>query len=84
MQRAMDDAVIPENNPRRKKLSRGTKKYVSVVPSHFIQTDVSGVKGETSIFSNMIFCILLSCTFYITDLLCILIMMFPIHERNAA
>ncbi|KAL1555222.1 DNA ligase (ATP) [Salvia divinorum] len=55
MQRATDDAVIPENNPRRKKLSRGTKKNVSVVPSHFIQTDVSGVKGETSIFSNMIF-----------------------------
>ncbi|XP_041996130.1 DNA ligase 4-like isoform X1 [Salvia splendens] len=55
MQRAMDDTVIPENNTRRKKLSRGTKKNVSVVPSHFIQTDVSGVKGETSIFSNMIF-----------------------------
>lgn len=47
-----------ENKPKRTKLSRGAKKNISVVPSHFIQTDVSRVKGETSVFSNMIFCIL--------------------------
>jgi len=33
------------------------KRNVSVVPSHFIKTDVSDVKGETLIFSNMMFCI---------------------------
>ncbi|GFP84377.1 DNA ligase 4 [Phtheirospermum japonicum] len=55
MQRAADDAAVQENKPKRAKLSRGAKKNVSVVPSHFIQTDVSQVKGETSIFSNMVF-----------------------------
>ncbi|KAK6139800.1 hypothetical protein DH2020_026476 [Rehmannia glutinosa] len=53
MQRATDNAVVQENKPKRTKLSRGVKKNVSVVPSHFIQTDVSRVKGETSVFSNM-------------------------------
>ncbi|KAL3825624.1 hypothetical protein ACJIZ3_021653 [Penstemon smallii] len=37
------------------KSSRGEKKNVSIVPSHFIQSDVSQVKGETSIFSNLVF-----------------------------
>lgn len=58
MQRAVDSTVVQENKPKRTKLSRGSKKNLSVVPSHFIQTDVSQVKGETSVFSNMIFCIL--------------------------
>lgn len=31
------------------------KKNVSAVPSHFIQTDVSQINGETSMFSNMVF-----------------------------
>lgn len=34
------------------------KKNVSAVPSHFVQTDVSRIKGETSMFSDMVFCIL--------------------------
>ncbi|KAL3644155.1 hypothetical protein CASFOL_012087 [Castilleja foliolosa] len=55
MQRAADDAAVQTDKPKRAKLSRGAKKNVSVVPSHFIQTDVSQVKGETSIFSNMYF-----------------------------
>ncbi|KAK6147415.1 hypothetical protein DH2020_018327 [Rehmannia glutinosa] len=55
MQRATDNAVVQENKPKRTKLSRGAKKNVSVVPSHFIQTDVSRVKGETSVFSNIVF-----------------------------
>ncbi|KAG8376397.1 hypothetical protein BUALT_Bualt09G0059200 [Buddleja alternifolia] len=54
-QRATDSAVVQEDKPKRTKLSRGVKKNVSVVPSHFIKTDVSQVKGETSIFSNVIF-----------------------------
>lgn len=46
-------------NPKAIKTSkRGEKKNVSLVPSQFIQTDVSDIKGKTSIFSNMIFCIL--------------------------
>lgn len=48
-----------QNNPKVTKTSkRGEKKNVSLVPSQFIQTDVSDIKGKTSIFSNMIFCIL--------------------------
>ncbi|TXG61119.1 hypothetical protein EZV62_012482 [Acer yangbiense] len=34
---------------------KGEKKNASVVPSHFIQTDVSNIKGETLIFSKMVF-----------------------------
>ncbi|KAL8480268.1 hypothetical protein ACS0TY_026986 [Phlomoides rotata] len=55
MQKATDYAVMQENKPKREKSSRGVKKNISVVPSHFIQTDVSQVKGETSIFSDMVF-----------------------------
>ncbi|CAH8355367.1 unnamed protein product [Eruca vesicaria subsp. sativa] len=42
-----------QDNPKVTK--RGEKKNVSLVPSQFIQTDVSDIKGKTSIFSNMIF-----------------------------
>ncbi|KAJ6673140.1 DNA LIGASE 4 [Salix viminalis] len=34
---------------------KGEKKRVSVVPSHLIQTDISDIKGETLIFSNVMF-----------------------------
>ncbi|KAL1217453.1 DNA ligase 4 [Cardamine amara subsp. amara] len=45
-----------QDNPKVNKPSkRGEKKNVSLVPSQFIQTDVSDIKGKTSIFSNMIF-----------------------------
>lgn len=80
MQRTTDYTVVPENNPRRRKLSGGKKKNVSVVPSHFIQTDVSRVKGETSIFSNLIFCILLPYACYITDVLCFLFMVYISYQ----
>ncbi|XP_059637506.1 DNA ligase 4 [Cornus florida] len=44
------------NNKRRKESSKkGDKKNVSIVPSHLIQTDISDIKGETLIFSNMMF-----------------------------
>lgn len=50
-----------DGKPRRTKVSRnGEKNNVTVVPSHFIQTNVSDIKGETLIFSNMMFCILSS------------------------
>ncbi|CAF2331015.1 BnaA10g11190D [Brassica napus] len=46
-----------QDNPKVIKTSKrgGEKKNVSLVPSQFIQTDVSDIKGKTSIFSNMIF-----------------------------
>ncbi|XP_023546648.1 DNA ligase 4 isoform X1 [Cucurbita pepo subsp. pepo] len=34
---------------------KGRKKSVSVVPSHLLQTDISGIKGDSLIFSNMLF-----------------------------
>ncbi|MCL7033412.1 hypothetical protein MKW94_001154 [Papaver nudicaule] len=44
------------NKPKRAKPSgKGDKKNVSVVPSHFLRTDVSGVTEETLIFENMMF-----------------------------
>lgn len=49
-----------QDKQKRVKSSRkGGKNKVSIVPSHFSQTDVSNIKGETLIFSNMMFCILL-------------------------
>ncbi|KAK9097494.1 hypothetical protein Sjap_022991 [Stephania japonica] len=45
-----------DNKPKRMKSSRkGEPKNKSVVPSHFMQTDVSGIKKATLIFSNMVF-----------------------------
>ncbi|KAI3811462.1 hypothetical protein L1987_21186 [Smallanthus sonchifolius] len=45
-----------ENKPKRSKSSRtADKKSGSLVPSHFLQRDVSHIKGETLIFSNMMF-----------------------------
>ncbi|XP_013667043.2 DNA ligase 4 isoform X1 [Brassica napus] len=46
-----------QDNPKVTKTSKrgGEKKNVPLVPSQFIQTDVSDIKGKTSIFSNMIF-----------------------------
>ncbi|KAI3965743.1 hypothetical protein MKX01_010700 [Papaver californicum] len=44
------------NKPKRAKpSSKGDKKNVSVVPSHFLRTDVSGVTEETLVFENMMF-----------------------------
>ncbi|KAJ8751040.1 hypothetical protein K2173_016221 [Erythroxylum novogranatense] len=47
---------VQDSKPTRFRASkRGDKKNISVVPSHLIQTDVSDIKGETLIFSNMMF-----------------------------
>jgi DNA ligase-4 len=43
---------------RMKSSVKGAKKNVSIIPSHLSQTDVSGVKGGSLMFSNMMFCIL--------------------------
>ncbi|XWS28144.1 hypothetical protein CRYUN_Cryun25bG0040400 [Craigia yunnanensis] len=40
---------------RREQTRKEEKKNVSIVPSHFIRTDTSSVKGETLIFSNLMF-----------------------------
>ncbi|KAI8565875.1 hypothetical protein RHMOL_Rhmol03G0295200 [Rhododendron molle] len=56
-QRDADYGVVQVDKPKRMKSSRkGEKKSVSVVPSHFVQTDISTIKGETLIFSSMMLC----------------------------
>ncbi|XP_028079720.1 DNA ligase 4 isoform X4 [Camellia sinensis] len=55
-QKGTDYGVVQDNKPKRMKSSRkGEKKSVSVVPPHFIQTDISDVKGESLVFSKMMF-----------------------------
>ncbi|XP_030535631.1 DNA ligase 4 isoform X2 [Rhodamnia argentea] len=34
---------------------KGEKRNLTIVPSHFMRTDISGVKGETRIFSSLMF-----------------------------
>ncbi|KAL5699598.1 DNA ligase (ATP) [Ranunculus cassubicifolius] len=47
---------VQENKPKRAKTSKKEdKKIISVVPSHFIQTDVSGIKEASCMFANMMF-----------------------------
>ena len=58
-QRGADYGRMQDSKPKRMKSSKkGEQKTAHVVPSHFMQTDVTNVKGETLIFSNMMFCIL--------------------------
>ncbi|KAM7512669.1 hypothetical protein LguiB_011544 [Lonicera macranthoides] len=55
-QKGADYESVLEAKPKRGKSSKkGEAKNVSVVPSHFVQTDVSHIKGESLIFSNMMF-----------------------------
>lgn len=57
--RGTDDGGLQTNNSTRKRtMKKKDKGSVSVVPAHFVLTDISGVKGETLIFANMMFCIL--------------------------
>ncbi|XP_075077721.1 DNA ligase 4 isoform X3 [Nicotiana tabacum] len=56
-QREADYGIGQDHEPKatiRSSRKRG-KKNVSAVPSHFVQTDVSHIKGETSMFSSMVF-----------------------------
>ncbi|XP_073003706.1 putative DNA ligase 4 [Typha latifolia] len=51
-----DHAILQDHILKHiKPIKKGEKKNVSVVPSHFVQTDISDVKEETLIFSNMMF-----------------------------
>lgn len=55
-----NDRTLQNHEPKRvRSTQKRGKKQVSVVPSHFVQTDISNVKGETRIFANMMFCILI-------------------------
>ncbi|KAJ7979399.1 DNA ligase [Quillaja saponaria] len=55
-QRGMDYSSVQDGKPKRLKSSkRGDKRNISVVPSHLIQTDVSNVKGDSLMFTNMMF-----------------------------
>ncbi|XP_034700316.1 DNA ligase 4 [Vitis riparia] len=55
-QRGADYGRMQDGKPKRMKSSKkGEQKTAHVVPSHFMQTDVTNVKGETLIFSNMMF-----------------------------
>lgn len=58
-QKGKEYGGLQDDKPKQFRSSRkGEKKNVSIVPSHFLRTDVSDIKGETSIFSDMVFCIL--------------------------
>ncbi|KAJ0984175.1 hypothetical protein J5N97_002531 [Dioscorea zingiberensis] len=55
-QRRIDDGGLQTNNSMRTKTTKKKDKgSVSVVPAHFVQTDISSVKEETFIFANMMF-----------------------------
>lgn len=55
-QKGKEYGGLQDDKPKQVRSSRkGEKKNVSLVPSHFLQTDVSDIKGETSIFSDMVF-----------------------------
>lgn len=59
-QRGTDYGGVRHTKPKRtRSFTREEKRNLSVVPSHLVQTDISGVKEDTLIFSDMIFCILL-------------------------
>ncbi|XP_010545385.1 PREDICTED: DNA ligase 4 isoform X2 [Tarenaya hassleriana] len=49
------DSESTQDKQKVNKSSRREKKNVPLVPSQFIQTDVSDIKGKSSIFSNMVF-----------------------------
>jgi DNA ligase 4 len=59
-QKAADDNSLENDNTKRSRTNKKgeKKKSASIIPSHLMKTDVSGLKGETLIFANMIFCIL--------------------------
>ncbi|XP_050216618.1 DNA ligase 4 [Mercurialis annua] len=55
-QKTKDNEVLQDRKLASVKSSRkGGRKNLSAVPSHFIETDVSNVKGDTLIFSKLMF-----------------------------
>ncbi|XP_037486985.1 putative DNA ligase 4 [Triticum dicoccoides] len=56
MHKAEDDKSLKNDNLKNPKINkRGEKKNVSIIPSHLMKTDISGLKGETLIFANTMF-----------------------------
>lgn len=56
MQKAEDDKSLKNDNVKHTRTNkRGEKKNVSIIPSHLMKTDISGLKGETLIFANTMF-----------------------------
>lgn len=56
MHRAADDNSLKNDNLKHSRTNkRGEKKNVSIIPSHLMKTDISGLKGETLIFADMMF-----------------------------
>jgi DNA ligase 4 len=60
IQRVADDNSLKNDDTKHSRTNKKVEKCVSIIPSHFMKTDVSGLKGETLIFANLIFCILSS------------------------
>ncbi|GAB4853505.1 hypothetical protein Ancab_017696 [Ancistrocladus abbreviatus] len=54
-QRRANDESLRDDKPKRIKSLKGDKKRFPLIPSHFVHTDVSNVKGESLIFSNLVF-----------------------------
>ncbi|XP_048333732.2 DNA ligase 4 isoform X1 [Ziziphus jujuba] len=55
-QRGTDYGGLQDNKLKRRKSStKDEKRNLLAVPSHFVHTDISGIKEDTLIFSNMMF-----------------------------
>ncbi|XP_062183911.1 putative DNA ligase 4 [Phragmites australis] len=56
MHRVADDKSLKNDNTEHSRTNKKgeKKKSVSIIPSHLMNTDISGLKGETLIFANMI------------------------------
>ncbi|ONM14156.1 DNA ligase 4 [Zea mays] len=55
IQRVADDNSLKNDDTKHSRTNKKVEKCVSIIPSHFMKTDVSGLKGETLIFANLIF-----------------------------
>lgn len=70
---AYNDNVQSDRLRRMRPSRKGDNKIKSLVPSDFLQTDITNVTDSTGIFTNMMFCILrlLFCLFSYIDMLTI-------------
>jgi hypothetical protein len=67
MHKAESDKSLKNDNLKNSKTNkRREKKNVSIIPAHLMKTDISGLKGESLIFANTMFCILFFCIFFTT------------------
>jgi hypothetical protein len=71
MHKAEGDKSLKNDNLKNSKTNkRREKKNVSIIPAHLMKTDISGLKGESLIFANTMFCILFLAYFSPPTLLC--------------